>query len=75
MAVVDMAMYIGNNPQFVVTGFIHLGIAGALDGYPQVLQEAHDKEDQQDSDSDSDMYIEDEDTDEAEDEEEAESED
>ena len=30
---VDMASYISDNPQLVVNGFIHSGIAGALDGW------------------------------------------
>ena len=29
---VDMAKYISNNPQFIVNGFIHAGIAKALNG-------------------------------------------
>ena len=70
---VDMAMYIGNNPQFIVNGFVRSGITGALDGYTQVQQEVHDGGDQQDSDSDSD--IDNDDTDETEDDEEADSED
>ena len=36
-------MYIGNNSQFIVKGFIRSGITGALDGDPQVQQEALDK--------------------------------
>ena len=52
---VDMAMYIGNNPQFIANRFVRSGITGALDGYTQEQQEAHDGEDQQDSDSDSDI--------------------
>ena len=40
-------MDIGNNPQFIVNGFICSGITQALDGDPQVQQEAHDEEDKQ----------------------------
>ena len=40
---VDMAMYIGNNPRFTVNGFLCPNITGALDEYMQVQQEAHDQ--------------------------------
>ena len=62
---VDMADYISENPQFIVNGFIHSGITGALVGLSET-----DSEDKQETDSEQDS---DESEDESEDEEEIQS--
>lgn len=35
-SLVEMAEYLSNNPQFIVHGFIHSGISGAIEGQDDV---------------------------------------
>ena len=51
---VDMASYISNNPQMIVNGFIHSGIAGALDGQ-EMTDDVVEPEDSQERDSEDDF--------------------